>query len=85
MTILYFLRRTAEYLVASADTRPNLVILRFRVARSVKVGLENKFSLLIVSKRLQNGAHQGGKQRTAKPYSIAEMNYDFRFRTTRRR
>ena len=39
----FYLRRTTEYLVASADTRPYLIILRFRVARSVKVGLESRF------------------------------------------
>ena len=43
LSTLYFLRGTAEYLVTSADTRPNLVILRFGVTRSVKVGLNNKF------------------------------------------
>ena len=44
----HFLRRTAEYLVTSADTRPYLVILCFRVARCVEVGLEKGLSPLIV-------------------------------------
>ena len=33
------LRRAAEDLIAPADTRADLVVLRFRVARCVEIGL----------------------------------------------
>ena len=54
--------RTTEYLVASTDARPYLVILGLRMARSIKVGLEKRVTpLIIVSKTLQNNTYQRGE------------------------